>query len=105
MSQVLYGAWDIYSRGDEASPELIAFDFDAAQRDLSVQLPYCAVVRIQIKNPGPSGEPVGSEAEALYDMQDSLVGNLEQHGTPCRLVARVTYDGTRELVFGLSDWD
>lgn len=104
-SQVLHGAWDIYSRGDETSPELIAFDFDAAQRDLSDELPHCALIRIQTKNPTPRGEPVGPEVETLYDMQDALVNSLQQQAITCRLVARVTYGGTRELLFGLSDWD
>lgn len=105
MSQVVHGLWDIYSRGDEQSPELIAFDFEAAKYDLSDDFPYCALIKIEIKNPGPSGEPVGPEAEVLYDMQDALVSRLTQDGAVCRLVARVTYSGVRELIFGVAAWD
>lgn len=63
-SQVLHGAWDIYSRGDETSPELIAFDFDAAQRDLSDELPHCALIRSRpkIRHPAGARRPRGRNA-------------------------------------------
>ncbi|MBA0048024.1 DUF695 domain-containing protein [Mycobacteroides sp. LB1] len=105
MSQILYGSWDIYTRSDENSCEVIAFDFEAAKYDLSDDLPYCALIKIDIKNPGPSGEPVEPEAEVLYDMQDALVSRLAQDGAVCRLVARVTHSGVRELIFGVATWE
>ena len=83
----------------------VLFDVDAAQHDRSSGLPYCARVIIPIKSPNAHGGPEGEERERLDAMEDELCEALTRHGIACRMVGRLTFQGVREIVFQLHDYE
>src|SRR5262245_16601165 len=104
-TRVIFEPWDTYVRETDDAPFFISFDVEAAKKDLTNTLTSCARVVINIQNPGPSGGPERPENERLWAMEDELCASLAGQGVACRLVGRITYKGSRVLVFQLDDWD
>src|SRR5262245_35505950 len=103
-SKVVFDEWDTYVVQSEGRPLFISFDVDAARRDLTDTLQHCARVLIPIAAPNKNGGPVKPESDRIYAMEDALREELSRHGVECRLVARLTCAGTRELVFQVEDY-
>jgi regulator of RNase E activity RraB len=104
-TQVVFDQWDTYLSQADDKTLFISFDVEAAQQDLTDTLTHCARVLIPIHHPNENGGPVEPESERLYELEDALCAKLVEHGVACRLVGRLTCDGTRELVFQLDDWE
>jgi hypothetical protein len=102
---VVLDEWETYVRAGEDGPLFISFDVDATRADLSGPLPHCARVLVPIQRPNEAGGPVQPESDQLWELEDDLCQRLERHKVACRLVARLTHQGIRELVFQLADWD
>jgi len=96
--------WESYNFRAESGPAFVSF-FAEAKDIPQADFPHCARVLIRIKNPGPSGGPTKEEAEILWAMEDAIVADLEKNSVKCVLLARITYNGRRELVFQLHDWE
>jgi regulator of RNase E activity RraB len=102
---VVHDRWDQYLTFASDKPLFISFDVGATEEDLSRQLPYCARVIVPVKAPNQNGGPTGAESERLYAMEDQLCEVLQQAKVACRLVGRLTQDGSREIVFQVASWD
>ncbi|MGE3805117.1 MAG: DUF695 domain-containing protein [Gemmataceae bacterium] len=102
---IVHDAWDVYVQDTSNGPVFISFDVEAARQDLTGTLPHCARVLIPVREPNENGGPVEPESTRLYDLEDELCGFLEKEAVVCRLVARLTHGGTRELVFQVDDWE
>jgi regulator of RNase E activity RraB len=103
-TQIIHDEWDTYVSDTDNGPLFISFDVEAARDDLTDSLGNCARVIIPVQEPNESGGPVPPESDLLYQMEDRLCGALAKQGVDCRLVARLTCAGFRELVFQLDDW-
>lgn len=104
-SRIVFDEWDTYVAQSDGKPLFITFDVEAARTDLTDTLTHCARVIIPIHKPNRNGGPVEPESDRLYVMEDDLCASLLDHRVRCRLVARLTCDGIRELVFQVDDWD
>jgi regulator of RNase E activity RraB len=104
-AQVVFDKWDNYISHSENKPIFISFDVDAAEQDLTGTLTHCARVMIPIHRPNKNGGPVAPESDLLYQLEDELCAGLVKHRVACRLVGRLTFDGIRQLVFQLDDWE
>lgn len=104
-TQVVFEEWDSYAVERDGTLMFISFDDIVTRDDPPAGLELCARVIIPIQEPNDVGGPVSPEAERLWDLEDKLCNTLSEHAVNCRLVARVTYEGLRELVFQLHDWD
>ena len=104
-TQVVFDSWDIYVAHSDNKPIFISFDVAAAENDLTGTLPLCARVLLPIHKPNHNGGPVTQESERLIELEDELCAKLVEHAVSCRLVARLTFDGIRQLVFQLDDWE
>jgi hypothetical protein len=103
--QVVHDEWDTYVVDSDDGPLFVSFDVAAAREDLRSSLCHCARVMIPVKHPNRNGGPTGAESERLWAMEESLCATLTQHAVKCRLVGRLTHQGTREIVFQLDDWE
>ena len=97
--------WNAYSAERDGLLMFVSFDESATRETPPAELRCCARVQIPIHAPNGAGGPDSAEAKRLYEMEDELVAILEEDGVRCRLVGRLTYDGLRELVFQLEDWE
>jgi hypothetical protein len=104
-SQIVSDEWNFYMADREEVRMFISFDDAVTHGDPPPGLELCARVILSIKAPNGAGGPVSPEAELLWDMQDALTAALEKDRVRCRLVGRLTYEGLRELVFQVHDWD
>ena len=104
-TQIVHDRWDQYLTFASDKPLFVSFDVEATEQDLSFQLPYCARVIVPVKQPNRNGGPTSPESERLYGMEDQLCEVLGQANVVCRLVGRLTHDGTREIVFQLANFD
>jgi hypothetical protein len=102
---VVHDHWDVYVQDTKRGPVFISFDVEAARQDLTGTLQHCARVLIPVKHPNENGGPVEPESSRLYDLEDELCSLLANEGIACRLVARLTHGGVRQLVFQHDDWD
>lgn len=102
---IVHDRWDQYLTFASDKPLFVSFDVDSTEQDLSYQLPYCARVIVPVKQPNQNGGPTGAESERMYGMEDQLCEVLGQANVMCRLVGRLTHDGTREIVFQLANYD
>jgi regulator of RNase E activity RraB len=105
QTRVVFDSWDTYFSHSEGKPLFISFDVEAAEQDLTGTLTQCARVLVPIHRPNKNGGPVSPESERLYELEDELIAKLVEHRVSCRLVARLTFDGIRQLVFQLDDWE
>ena len=101
---VVFDRWETYVARSDDNPLFVSFDAEAAEKDMTDQLTHCARVIIPIHRPNTNGGPVSPENERLYELEDQLCAKLVRHGAACRLVARLTCAGIRQLVFQLDDW-
>ena len=104
-TQIVFDEWNGYPAQRDGASMVISFDVAVTRGERPRNLELCARVMIPIHSPNESGCPVSPESEVLWEMEDELVAMLDQHTTTCRLVARLTYNGLRELVFQLQDWE
>lgn len=104
-ARVVHDAWNIYVAQTGRGPLFVSFDEDAARQDLTGTLRHCARVAVSIHHPNPNGGPVPPESDRLNVLEDALCAALESAGVECRLVARLTHQGTREWVFQLEARD
>lgn len=102
---IVHDRWDQYLTFASDKPLFISFDVGATEEDLSRQLPLCARIIVPIRTPNHNGGPTGAESEQLYAMEDQLCEVLTQANVTCRLVGRMTHDGTREMVFQVANWE
>ena len=103
--QIVSDEWNTYPAHRDGVFMFISFDEIITSDDLPSDLQLCARVMIPIHTPNEAGGPVSAEAELLWEMEDGLVELLQEHKVNCRLVGRLTYDGLREIVFQLHDWE
>lgn len=96
--------WETFTYRSDDALVVSTFDVSAGEIDRD-SLPYCARIVIPIANPGESGGPSDEEAEILWQLEDDLTAILDEAGVNCRLVARLTHSGERELVFQLADYE
>jgi regulator of RNase E activity RraB len=97
---VSHDAWETYvTATEEGTPCFVSFDLEAAQEDLTQTLRHCARVTVALKNPSEEGLPTKEESDRQYGLEDALCAELQKAKVPCRLVARLTHSGQRELVF------
>jgi regulator of RNase E activity RraB len=104
-TQVVHDHWDQFLTYASGKVLFISFDVDATKEELSHQFPCCARIIVPIKAPNHNGGPTGAESERLYAMEDQLCEVLGNANVICRLVGRITHDGTREIVFQAANWD
>lgn len=104
-TEIVPDRWDQYLTFASDKPLFISYDVDATEQDLSFQFPYCARVVVPVKKPNQNGGPTDQESERLYGMEDQLCEVLGQANVVCRLVGRLTHDGSREIVFQLASFD
>jgi regulator of RNase E activity RraB len=105
LPQIVSDFWNVYSAQRDGATMFISFDEVVVHESLPSDLQLCARVIIPIQSPNDAGGPLPPEAEVLWAMEDELVSVLEELNVHCRLVGRLTYDGLREIVFQLHDWD
>ena len=103
--QIMSDEWNTYVAERDDVTMFISFDEAVARSEPPSGLDLCARVMIPIHSPNPAGGPSSPEAERLWEMEEALVEKLQEHEVRCRLVARLTYGGLREIVFQLHDWD
>jgi hypothetical protein len=103
--KIVFDEWNTYVADRDGVRMFISFDEGIARNDRPDDLPYCARVILSIKAPNDAGGPVSPEAEHLWDLEDELTATLEKHRVRCRLIGRLTYQGIREIVLQLHDWD
>lgn len=96
--------WETFSYRSDDATVVSSFDVTAGEIDRDT-LPLCARIIIPIANPRESGGPTDEEAEILWELEDDLTAILDEAGVNCRLVARLTHSGERELVFQLADYE
>jgi hypothetical protein len=96
--------WEFYSYQTDNGPVVVGFNAGASKIDQAA-LPFCARIIIPIKEPDQHGGPNEKEAKFLWALEDSLTEQLSAHSVPCQLLGRLTYEGVRELVFQLHDWE
>jgi len=96
--------WDSYVGLRDGVSMIISFDDLVANGKRPAELRHCARILIPYCVPDDSGGPISPESERLYAMEDELCRGLQKHKVPCRLVARLTYGGWRELVFQVQTW-
>ncbi len=96
--------WEFYVYPTEDGPVFVTFhtEIEAIPKET---FSHCARVIIPMKDKDEYGAATDAEANALYDLEDTLVTVLTQADVKCHLLARVTHAGNRELVFQLADWD
>lgn len=102
--QIVFDEWQSFvgTRGDVTM--LIAFDDEVTRRPRPKGMGLCARIVIRMQSPDDSGAPVSPERERLWDMEDEVVGMLQEDQVRCRLIARLTYGGWREIVFQVHGW-
>jgi regulator of RNase E activity RraB len=103
--QIVFDEWNTYVAERDGVTMFISFDEAVTRDEPPADLQLCARVILSVKSPNDAGGPVSPEAELLWQMEDDLTAMLEKHRVPCRLVGRLTYQGLREIVFQLQDWD
>jgi hypothetical protein len=96
--------WESFNYRSEDALVVASFDVTADELDRD-DFPYCARIIIPIADPNEFGAPESAEAEVLWRLEDELTEALELAGVRCRLVARLTHNGEREIVFQLADWE
>lgn len=104
MKVVPESNWEFYSYQTERGAVFASFHADADKID-QASLPHCARVIIPIKNPEHSGGPNDEEAKTLWALEDELTERLSSQSVSCQMLARLTHEGVRELVFQLHDWE
>lgn len=104
-NKVLFDEWEVYVAQTKEGPLFISFDVAATREDLSQALPHCARVLIPVQKPNPAGGPVQPESDRLWQMEEELCNLLQSEEVVCRMVARLTHGGVRELVFQVADWE
>lgn len=97
--------WENYVGKHNANPVFVSYDKTAGQKELFQRLVYCARIMIPVHAPNRNGGPSEPESGRLWNMEDKLCESLVKQHVDCRLVGRLTYQGIRELVFQLSDWE
>ena len=98
--------WDLYFTDRHGVPMTISFDEYVSANHPPTNLDLCARIIIPIKQCKPNSSwPLDAESELLYSMEDEIVEQLQNYKVSCLLVARMTYDGLRELVFQVSEHD
>ncbi|WP_372365744.1 DUF695 domain-containing protein [Candidatus Uabimicrobium sp. HlEnr_7] len=103
--QIVSDEWNTYPAERDGVAMFISFDEAVIREDPPKDLQLCARIIISIREPNNTGGPVSPESELLWEMEDALVALLQEHCVRCRLVGRLTYDGLREIVFQLHDWN
>jgi regulator of RNase E activity RraB len=103
--KVVHDHWDAYPISTDDGPMFVLFDVEATQQDLTAALPFCARVIVPIKEPNEQGGPIGDERQRLDDMEDDLCTALALDKVDCRMVGRLTFQGIREIVFQLRDYE
>ncbi|XXF80385.1 DUF695 domain-containing protein [Myxococcaceae bacterium GXIMD 01537] len=99
------GPWEMYIGRTESGPLFVTFDVSVASAPTLPDLPFCARVILRIQDAGPNGAPHPREAERLRAVEDALYADLSAAGSLCRLVARLTHQGTQESVFMVADME
>jgi len=102
---IVFEPWDSYVAQRDDLLLFISFDDGLTEGELPGDLPWCARIIICVREPNENGGPVSPESERLWDMEDELCSLLRDHRVACRLIGRLTYDGYREIVFQLRDWE
>lgn len=103
---IVHDVWASYFTERHGVPMTISFDDAVTEGEPPVELVLCARIIIPILETKPNSTwPVDPESETLYAMEDQLTEALQRSKVVCRLVARMTYDGLRELVFQVGDED
>jgi len=101
---IVFNDWDLYFTDRHGVPMMISFDDSVTVGEPPADLNLCARIIIPImETKSNSSWPVDGESERLYSMEDELVEQLQASEIYCRLVARLTYDGLREIVFHVGD--
>jgi|SRR5579863_7842221 len=101
-SVVIQDNWETYSYNSEGAPCFVSF-YARANEITRDDFPLCARVIFPIKAPNVNGGPTSDEAETLWRLEDDLTDALTKHGAKCIMLARLTYAGSRELVFQVAD--
>jgi len=104
-TRIVHDEWNSYPTSWDGVMMFVSFDAALAREEPPEELQFCARVMIPIRTPNDAGGPVSPESELLWEMEDALVAQLQKDSVRCRLVARLTYNGVREVVFQLHDWD
>lgn len=104
MSVIPEKPWEIYQYQSNDKPVYCSF-YGEANKLPKEEYPFCARIRIPIKSPGPSGGPQGDESKVLWAMEDDVAAALDASAVKCVMVARLTHDGERELVYQVHDWE
>lgn len=105
-SKIVHDVWDSYFTERHDVPMTISFDDGVTDGEPPADLELCARIIIPISETKPNSSwPIDSENELLYTMEDEITDQLLKAEVSCRLVARMTYDGLRELVFQVGDED
>lgn len=104
-ASIIFNPWGSYVSFNDDGPLFVSFDDGLTQAELPADLRYCARVIVPIAAPNENGGPEGDEAERLWALEDELCELLGRQGVACRLIGRLTYGGTREIVFQLADWE
>jgi len=103
--KVVQGKWSVFGRRHDDVFMTVSFDDDATFTPLP-HLNLCARVIIPILETKPNSSfPIDVESETLFAMEDQITGALQDKQISCRLVAGLTYEGLRELVFQVEDKD
>jgi hypothetical protein len=100
---VIQENWETYSYNSEGAPCFVSF-YAGAKEITRDEFPFCALVIIPIQAPNKNGGPTGEEADTLWRLEDGLTDALAKYGAKCILLARLTYAGSRELIFQVADW-
>jgi len=103
--EIVSDEWNSYVADRDGVTTFVSFDEKLAADDLPTELQQCTRIIVRILHPNEVGAPVPPENERLWQMEDELVASLQSEEVPCRLIARMTYKGLRELVFQHADRD
>lgn len=101
--KIVFDHWNAYPTMRDEQWMFVSFDEEIVS-NRPTELNHCARIMIPIAQPNTRGGPVSPESELLWQMEDTLVAQLEKNQVVCRLIARLTYGGLREIVFQVKDW-
>jgi len=102
LPPIIFDEWGTYVTNDGERVIFVSYDEGATRDDRPTDLPLC--VRVQIKiNLSEENEFTPEENGYLYEIEEELCEILQQAKVHCRLIGRLTYDDTREIVFQVAD--
>lgn len=100
--QIVFDEWGTYVSDDGEKVIFVSYDEGATQEDRPAELTECIRVLVQM-HLTEDDQLTSEENSQLYTIEEDLCAMLENARVHCRLIGRLTYETTREIVFQVAD--